>query len=74
MLGPLEIVLILAVLIGLLLIQTRTRFGSLAPYLAVGILLLVLIVAVRIIRSLVSIVIIVALVCGFLLWKFVRSG
>jgi len=65
--------LILAVLIGLLLIQTRARFGSLAPYVAVGILLLMLIVAVRVIRSLVGVVIILGLVCGVLLWKFVRS-
>ena len=65
--------MILAVLIGLLLIQTRTRFGSLAPYVTLAILLLMLIVAARIIRSLVSVVIILALVCGVLLWKFVRS-
>jgi uncharacterized membrane protein len=68
MLGALEIVLIIIVIGGILFLQGKTRTGSLFPYLAVGILLLTLIAAMRIIRSLVSMLLILTLLCGFLLW------
>jgi len=72
MLGALEIVLIITVVGGLLLLQIRTRTGSLFPYLAVGILLLMLMAAMGIIRSLVSVVIVLVLLCGVLLWRVAR--
>lgn len=74
MLQPLEITLIIVILGGLVLLQARTRTGSLAPYVAVVILLLILIVATRIIRFLVGAVIALALVCVVLLWKVMRSS
>lgn len=73
MLGPLEIILIIVVLGGLLLLHTATRVGSLALYLTIGILLLMLIVAVRVIRSLVGMVIVLAFICAILFWKLARS-
>jgi hypothetical protein len=73
MLGALELIAVILVLGGLILLQMRTRTGSLFPYLAVGILLLMLIVAVRIVRSLIGVVIVLALLCVLLLWRVVRS-
>lgn len=63
MLSALEIVALIVVLGGLLLLQMRTRTGSLVTYLAVGILLLMLILATRIIRSLLGAVIVLAVLC-----------
>lgn len=74
MLGALEILLIIIVVGVLALLQVRTRSGSLFPYLAVVILLLALILAVRVIHSLVSLVIVLVLLCGFLLWRVARSA
>jgi hypothetical protein len=75
MLDAFEIILIIAVVGGLLLLQIRTRTGSLFPYLAVVILLLIVFAAVRIIRSLVGLVITLALVCGVvLLWRIAQSS
>jgi hypothetical protein len=73
MLSTLEIIVVILVVGGLLLLQMRTRTGSLFPYLAVGILLLILILATRIIRSLVGVVIVLAVFCMLLLWRLVRS-
>jgi len=73
MLNVLEILLIILVVGGLILLQVRTRTGSMFPYLAVVILLLILIVAARVIRSLFGLVILLALFCGVLLWRVVRS-
>jgi len=73
MLSGLEIVVVIVVVGGLLLLQMKTRTGSLLPYLAVGILLLMLIVATRIIRSLIGVAIILVLLCAVLLWRVVRS-
>ncbi len=73
MLSALEIVALIVALGGLLLLQMRTRTGSLFAYLAVGILLLMLILATRIIRSLLVAVIVLAVLCLVLLWRFVRS-
>jgi len=73
MLGALEIIAVVVVVSGLLLLQMRTRTGSLFPYLGVGILLLMLIVATRIIRSLIGVVIVLALLCVLLLWRVIRS-
>ena len=73
MLSALEIVALIVVLGGLLLLQMRTRTASLFPYLAVGILLLILTFATRIIRSLVGVVIVLAVFCMLLLWRLVRS-
>jgi hypothetical protein len=74
MVDALEIILIIAVVGGLLLFQIRTRTGSLLPYLAIVILLLIVFAAVRIIRSLVGLVIILVLLCGVLLWRIARSS
>lgn len=73
MLSALEIVALIVVLGGLLLLRMRTRTGSLFAYLAVGILFLMLILATRIIRSLIGAVIVLAVLCLVLLWRFVRS-
>ena len=73
MLTALEIVAVAVVVGGLLLLQMRTRTGSLFPYLVVGILFLMLVVATRIIRSLIGVVIVLAVLCGVLLWMVVRS-
>ncbi len=73
MLNVLEILLIILVVGGLILLQVRTRTGSMFPYLAVVILLLILIVAARVIRSLFGLVILLALLCGVLLWRVIRS-
>ncbi|MGD0550944.1 MAG: hypothetical protein ABSA81_10450 [Candidatus Bathyarchaeia archaeon] len=73
MLSTLEIVVVITVVGGLLLLQMKTRTGSLFPYLAVGILLLMLILGTRIIRSLVGVVILLAAFCIILLWRLVRS-
>ena len=73
MLSALEIVVVIVVVGGLLLLQMKTRTGSLFPFLAIGILLLMLIVATRIIRSLIGVVIVIALLCAVLLWRVVRS-
>jgi len=73
MLSALEIVVVIVAVGGLLLLQTRTRTGSLFPYLAVAILLLMLIVATRIIRSLIGVAIVLGLLCLVLLWRFARS-
>jgi hypothetical protein len=72
MLDALEIFAIIVVVGGLLLLQMRTRTGSLFPYLAVGILLLMLIVTARIIRSLIGLAIVLVILCGVLLWRIVR--
>jgi uncharacterized membrane protein YqjE len=74
MLDALEIILIIAVVGGLLLLQIRTRTGSLFPYLAIVILLLIVFAAVRIISSLVGLVIILVLLCGVLIWRVARSS
>jgi hypothetical protein len=74
MVDALEIILIIAVVGGLLLFQIRTRTGSLLPYLAIVILLLIVFAAVRIVRSLVGLVIILVLLCGVLLWRIARSS
>ncbi len=73
MLGALEIVAIILILGGLLVLQTKTRAGSLSLYVTIGILLLLLIVGMRIIRSLVGVVIVLAVICFILLWRAVRS-
>jgi hypothetical protein len=73
MFSTLEFVAVIVVVGGLLLFQMRTRTGSLFPYLTVAILLLVLILATRIIRSLVGVVIVLAVFCVVLLWRLVRS-
>jgi hypothetical protein len=73
MLSTMEIIVIIMVVGGLLLLQIRTRTGSLFPYVAVAILLLMLILATRIIRLLVGAVIVLAAFCAVLLWRFVRS-
>ena len=73
MLGTLEIAAIILILGGLLLLQTKFRAGALPLYVTIGILLLMLIVAMRIIRSLVGVVIVLALICIVLLWRVVRS-
>ena len=72
MFSALEIAAVIVVMGGLVL-QMRTRTGSLFSYLAVGILLLMLILAARIIRSLVSVTVILAALCMVLLWRLVRS-
>jgi hypothetical protein len=74
MLDALEMILIIAVVGGLLLLQIRTRSGSLFPYLAIVILLLIVFAAVRIISSLVGLMIILVLLCGVLLWRVARSS
>jgi hypothetical protein len=74
MLDAFEVILIIAVVGGLLLLQIRTRTGSLFPYLAIVILLLIVFAAVRIIRSLVGLVMILALFCGVLLWRVAQSS
>jgi uncharacterized iron-regulated membrane protein len=74
MIDALEIILIIAVVGGLLLLQIRTRTGSLFPYLAIVILLLIVLAAVRIIGSLVGLVIILVLFCGVLMWRVARSS
>jgi hypothetical protein len=73
MLSALEILVVIVVVGGLLLLQMRTRTGSLFPYLAVMILLLTLVVATRIISSLISLTIVLAALCGVLLWRVARS-
>jgi len=73
MLGTLEIVAIILILGGLLLLQTKFRAGSLPLYVTIGILLLMLIVAMRMIRSLIGVVIVLALICAVLLWRVARS-
>ena len=73
MLGTLEIAVIILILGGLLLLQTKFRAGSLPLYVTIGILLLMLIVAMRIIRSLIGVVIVLALICAVLLWRVARS-
>ena len=72
MLSTLEIIVVIMVVGGLLLLQMKTRTGSLFPYLAVGILLLILILATRIIRSLVGVVIVLAVFSSILLWRLLR--
>lgn len=72
MLNVLEILLIIIVVGGLVLLQVRTRSGAIFPYLTVVILLLILIVAARFIRSLFSLLIVLALLCGVLLWGAIR--
>jgi hypothetical protein len=74
MVDALEIILIIAVVGWLLLLQIRTRTGSLFPYLAIVILLFMLFAAVRIIGSLVGLVITLVLLCGVLIWIVARSG
>ena len=73
MLGALEIAAIVLILGGLLLLQTKFRAGALPLYVTIGILLLMLIVAMRIIRSLIGVVIVLALICAVLLWRVARS-
>jgi hypothetical protein len=73
MLGALEVVVIIVILGGLLLLQTKTRAGSLPLYLTIGILLVMLIVAMRFIRSLIGVAIVLAFICVVLLWRFARS-
>ena len=73
MFSALEIVAVIVVLGGLLFLQMKTRTGSLFPYLAVAILILMLIFATRIIRSLVGTVLVLLVLCVVLLWRFARS-
>jgi len=73
MLGALEIAAIVLILGGLLLLQTKFRAGALPLYVTIGILLLMLIVAMRIIRSLIGVVIVLALICAVLLWRVARA-
>ncbi len=73
MLGALEIIVILIVVGGLLLLQIKTRTGPLIPYMAVVILLLLLILAMGMIRSLSGVIMVLALVCAVLLYRVVRS-
>jgi hypothetical protein len=73
MLSALEIAAVIVVLAGLLVLQMRTRTGPLFAYLAVGILLLMLIFATRIIRSLLGVVLMLGVFCLVLLWRFLRS-
>ena len=73
MLGALEVIVILIVVGGLLLIQIKTRTGALIPYMAVVVLLLLLIAAMEMIRSLTGVVIVLALLCGVLLYRVVRT-
>jgi hypothetical protein len=73
MFSTLEFVAVIVVVGGLLLFQMRTQAGSLFPYLTFAILLLVLILATRIIRSLVGVVIVLAVFCVVLLWRLVRQ-
>lgn len=68
MIGGFEIVLILLVLGGLLLLQTRGRMGSVPLYVVIGVLLLVLFFALRFIRSLLGFLVLLAVVAGFLVW------
>lgn len=73
MLGAMEIVAIILILGGLLLLQIKFRAGTLPLYVTIAILLLMLIVGMRIIRSLIGVVIVLALICIVLLWRVVRS-
>jgi hypothetical protein len=73
MLGALEIIVILIVVGGLLLLQIKTRTGPLIPYMAVVILLLLLMAAMEMIRSLTGVVLVLALLCGLLLYRVVRT-
>lgn len=73
MLGALEIIVIAVILGVLLLLHARTRAGPLVVYVSVGVLLLMLIVAMRVIRSLVGVVILLAVICMILSWRVVRS-
>jgi len=73
MFGALEIILIVAILGGLLLLQSRARVGSVSLYITVVVLLLLLILATRIIRSLVGALIVLALLCAILFFKVIRS-
>jgi hypothetical protein len=73
MLGTLEIAAIILILGGLLLLQTKFRAGALPLYVTIAILLLMLIVAMRIIRSLIGVVIVLTLICAVLLWRVARS-
>jgi hypothetical protein len=73
MFGALEIVFIAMVLGLLFLIRTRRRTGSLAVYVTIGALLLALIFATRIIRSLFGWVVLLALLCGILILALVGS-
>jgi hypothetical protein len=68
LIGGFEIVLILLVLGGLLLLQTRGRMGSVPLYVVIGVLLLVLFFALRFIRSLLGFLVLLAVVAGFLVW------
>jgi len=73
MLGALEVILITVILGGLLLLQARARAGSLMLYMTIGILLLMLIFAMRIIRSLLGVLIALGFICAILLWRIARS-
>jgi hypothetical protein len=73
MLGQLEILLIVIVLGALVFLQIKTRTGPLIPYMAVVILLMLLILAMQMIRSLSGVVMMLALLCGVLLWRILRS-
>ncbi len=68
MISPWEILLVAVVLGALFLIQTRTRSGSLLLYLAVAGLLVVLILAIRMIRSLIGAVLALVFLGAILLW------
>jgi hypothetical protein len=72
-LGTLEIVAIVVIFGGLLLLQAKTRAGSLPLYVTIGILLLILIVTMRFIRSLIGVLIVLALFCVILFWRVLRS-
>lgn len=65
--------MIIVILGGLLLLQTKTRAGSLPLYLTIGILLVMLIVAMRFIRSLIGVAIVLAFICVVLIWRLARS-
>ena len=73
MLGQLEILLIVIVVVALVFLQIKTRTGPLIPYTAVVVLLMLLILAMQMIRSLSGVVIMVVLLCGVLLWRLLRS-
>lgn len=73
MFSALEIAVVVVILGGLLLLQTRTRAGSLPLYATVAILLVMLIIGMRIINSLVGALIVLALICVVLLWRLTRS-
>jgi len=73
LLGALEIVILVVILGVLLLLQTRTRAGPLVLYATIGALVLMLILALRVIRSLVGMLIVLVFVCIILLWRVLRS-